>query len=474
MDGRKKAVLVVLTFFLLALGVRLLLIDSRPLHHDEGVNGYFVSNIVEGKGWKYDPENYHGPTLFYITALSFFLFGQNVFALRIVPVLFGSLIVLIPFLLRKSLGFKGIIASGFALAFSPALLYFSMFAIHETLFAFFSIASFTLLLGFVEERKKWMLFSGVICLAMLFATKEASFFIAPFILLLCLAYAWLKGENFVKAIAKNKRDLLISVIIFFAIYCILFTSFLQSLEGLGDSVKTLSLWAPRVVEEKGHEKPFLYYFGLLSFSEMPLLLGGILGICLAFWKRNALFSVFGVFFIGLFFGTSFVAYKTPWIVVNFLPVLALLFGFFVNEFFEWFKGKTMLLGLVLCIAFASIIFTAYSVNVLIPASEQNRLSYVQTTSEARDVLERVLNAGGKVGISIEGGSTWPIPWLLREKEVEYLGVEALASREFLQRFKAVIVDQSREKTVEKKLAGYERFQFELRPGMRLTAFIKGS
>ena len=41
MNGNKVLVLAII-FFLAAFGVRLALIDLRPVHHDEGVNGMFV------------------------------------------------------------------------------------------------------------------------------------------------------------------------------------------------------------------------------------------------------------------------------------------------------------------------------------------------------------------------------------------------------------------------------------------------
>src|SRR5213080_3845862 len=39
----------------------------KPLHHDEGVNGFFLTSLVHDGVYKYDPANYHGPTLYYLT-----------------------------------------------------------------------------------------------------------------------------------------------------------------------------------------------------------------------------------------------------------------------------------------------------------------------------------------------------------------------------------------------------------------------
>jgi len=478
MREKRKAILVVLTIFLLALGVRIAFMGIRPLHHDEGVNGYFVSNIVEGKGWKYDAENYHGPSFFYITALFFLAFGQSIFALRIVPVVFGSLMVLVPLLFRKRLGLIGLGVSCFALAFSPALLYYSMFAIHETLFAFFSIASLAFFFKFAEEKKDLFLYAGSALLALLFATKEASFAIGPFIVLLAAAYGFLAGgkeqgfglKSLFKKIWRWKKQAVMALVVFALIYSMLFTSFYSNPRGLTDSVKSVGLWGPRVVTEKGHDKPFPYYGELLFSYELPLLLLGIAGLALALWKKNALFSLVGVFFLLLFIGISLVPYKTPWIVINLLPPLALLSGFFAKQLM---KNDQKAGFLVIAIAFGLMIVIAGYVNVSVPANDgKNRLSYVQTTMQAKGVLEKVLGVNGRIAVSVESGSPWPIPWLLRAKKTEYYSKDAFKTAGFAQGFSAVIVDRGMEESATKGLKGYKVIEFDLRPGMPLTAIIK--
>src|SRR6476620_3745489 len=47
-----------------ALGTFLRLWDIliRPVHHDEGVNGWFLTNLIRDNMYKYDPANYRGPS----------------------------------------------------------------------------------------------------------------------------------------------------------------------------------------------------------------------------------------------------------------------------------------------------------------------------------------------------------------------------------------------------------------------------
>ena len=59
----------VIIIFLIAAGLRLYDLNLVPLHHDEGVNGNFLVRLVREGAYQYDPQNYHGPTLYYFAAL---------------------------------------------------------------------------------------------------------------------------------------------------------------------------------------------------------------------------------------------------------------------------------------------------------------------------------------------------------------------------------------------------------------------
>src|SRR5687768_13935581 len=109
------AAAMVLRFFDLAL---------KPLHHDEGVNTYFVSMLLrDPAGYRYDPANYHGPTLFYFAWISTFLFGVSTLALRVATALAGFATVLLLFGMRPFLGRQGTMAAALILALSPGAVY---------------------------------------------------------------------------------------------------------------------------------------------------------------------------------------------------------------------------------------------------------------------------------------------------------------------------------------------------------------
>jgi len=468
MRRKNKALAVILIFFLISFLASLALIEHRPVHHDEGVNGYFVSEITEEGKWGYDAENYHGPTLFYITAVSFLVFGNNVFALRFVPVLIGSLAVLIGWLYRKELGLKGLAVTSFVLALSPSMLYFSGFAIHEILFCVFLFASVSLFFKFVDTGTKWMLFAGSLSLALLMATKEAGLLIGLAVLLFAFAYAKASG-NKCRDFVKEKQGILLAVLVFVLVYSALFTSFYSNWNGLEDSVSAISQWGPRIVQEPGHQKPFEYYLETLFFSETILPLIALAGFSFALWKKEKLIVGIGLFYLVFFVVVSLVPYKTPWIVVNFVPGMALLAGYLVKGL-KKVNSRDYSALIWIAVVLLVLPVQAINLNYANPAGEDNRLAYVHTTEDSWQFIESAKNSGGKIFIAIGEHSTWPLPWYLRDEKVSYYGLDAAENVELLNEFDFIFVREEEGKNLGKKLEKFENQTFDLRPGTRLTVF----
>src|SRR5437762_4234420 len=51
----------------LAMALRCPHLDERPMHNDEAVNAIKFGQLWERGSYKYDPNEHHGPTLFYAT-----------------------------------------------------------------------------------------------------------------------------------------------------------------------------------------------------------------------------------------------------------------------------------------------------------------------------------------------------------------------------------------------------------------------
>ena len=133
--------------------LRFFWLELKPLHHDEGVNGYFLTNLLRDGNYKYDPANYHGPTLYYIAYPFVKLFGLNTIPIRFSVAIFGVLTVVLALFLKRYIGKTGSLFAALFLALSPGMVFISRYFIHEILFVFFSLAIVVAVLFFIEKRR---------------------------------------------------------------------------------------------------------------------------------------------------------------------------------------------------------------------------------------------------------------------------------------------------------------------------------
>ena len=102
----------------LALLTRLVDLGTRVMSHDESLHTYYSWRLYEFGEFQHTPLM-HGPLLFHMTALSYFLFGDNDFTARLYPALLGVAIVMFPALFRRWLGRLGALAASVMLLISP-------------------------------------------------------------------------------------------------------------------------------------------------------------------------------------------------------------------------------------------------------------------------------------------------------------------------------------------------------------------
>ncbi len=147
--------------------LRFFQLETRALHHDEGVNGYFLMSLFREGVYKYDPANYHGPDLYYLALAVTKVFGLNTLSIRGSVAVFGVLIVVMTFFLKNYIGKFGSLFAALFLALSPGMVYISRYFIHEILFVFFSYAIVLSILFFIERRKAGIFAIGWMVLILL-------------------------------------------------------------------------------------------------------------------------------------------------------------------------------------------------------------------------------------------------------------------------------------------------------------------
>src|SRR5438132_12303125 len=156
----------------LAAFLRFFLLGMKPPHFDEGINGWFVDQMVKTSFYKYDPTNYHGPLHFYALLLSQSLFGRNLWALRLPVVLVSISCVWLMLKFEPLVGRNVSRIAALAMAVSPGFVFYGRYAIHEVWLEFFSIMFILGLLGLWKlGRLNYLWYAGMGVAGMIL-TKE--------------------------------------------------------------------------------------------------------------------------------------------------------------------------------------------------------------------------------------------------------------------------------------------------------------
>ena len=545
---------------LIAAILRLYDLDLVPLHHDEGVNGNFLVRLVREGYYHYDPANYHGPTIYYFAAAVAWLLkpfvGTNAslttVGIRIVPALFGLATIGLIFTLRRNLGTIATLSAALLLAISPGAVYLSRYFIHETLFVFFTLGIVVALLKYFENPRGVYLILASLSAALLFATKETAM-ISVAVLGIAVVFTWVYG-SFWRSLEKspkrkksgvgavNERDyrtfferaggasgltvwLVLAFAIFIAVYVLFYSSFFTNYpQGVYDSLKTFQFWTK--TGQEAHKHPLATYIWWLLQQESPLLVLGALGAIIAVLKPVKSFALFSALWaFGLIAAYSLIAYKTPWLALNFIVPLALTGGVTAEWLYEelgrWEMSKRMrwctLAGLLLVAigplpgmarifdevaysattdSFKGLASTDVHWKTFIPGYQTIDLNflnydndnnyyvyvYAHTRRETLKLVDEInkvaqrTHQGADTGITIVSPDYWPLPWYLRDyKRVGYHGQMTpstepliIAKQEQAAEVQATFGDRYQQIQSGSNTAG----SFPLRPGVDLLLYTR--
>jgi uncharacterized protein (TIGR03663 family) len=430
-----------------------------PLHHDEGVNGRFLIKLLRDGIYRYDPANYHGPTLYYFACVAAVLrthlwgeVGLNAVVIRFVPAAFGTATVWLVLKLRRHLGDYGALGAAALVALSPGMIYFSRCFIHESLFVFFTLAIVVAGLGHHRTVRPVYLMLASASAALLFATKETAFIsvavllLAWFLTLACFGAvaAWEKPSfdrrsrgkpekpspslaSLVYRVARGKNAIFIlgaAAALFVAIYVAFYSSFGRNFpQGVYDSVAAFHYWTQTSASAHTHDA--WAYATWLRREEWPLLWLGVVGGVFAVRRGNNRFAFFcALWAAGIMVAYSILPYKTPWLAVNLILPLALTGGYAVEEICAAARRSLhpwMRVAWVLPVAVLLVILSFPAIELNFYRYDDNSLPYVYAHT-VRDFLRLIPQieaiaarngTGTDTEIMVVAPNYWPLPWYVR-------------------------------------------------------------
>lgn len=310
--------------------LRLFLLGIKPPHFDEGINGWFVDQMVKNGFYKYDPTNYHGPLHFYILFLAQTLFGRNVWVLRMPVVLASIGCVWLTLTSERLFPRRVVRLAAWAMALSPGFVFYGRYSIHEVWLQLFSMLFMLGLIGlwrFGAPRDLW--FTGI-GIAGMILTKE-TYIIHLGCALIALPLLYLSTKLTPAEDARpapqlwTRQDLLVVVAVGVGAIVLFYSGTFLHWSGLRGLYKTFDAWFKTGHAGNGHEKPPYYWLMLISRYEWPIAVGLITcAACQAF--RNLGLRYFAITGVGVLLAYSIVHYKTPWCIISIVWPFLFIFG----------------------------------------------------------------------------------------------------------------------------------------------------
>ncbi len=418
------------------------------MHTDEAVHAIKFGTLLEENKYRYDPHEYHGPTLNYFTLIPSLTVSPKKLSeidektLRIVPVFFGMFLILGLFLLKNGLSRPVVFFASLFLAVSPAMVFYSRYYIQEMLLVSFSFGVIVSGYRYVKSRNPvWAFFTGVF-LGLMHATKETCIIAFGAMLLALFLTGTLqnrqKGKPFHLGFKINPWHILIFATTAFVISALFYSSFFTHPRGILDSLLAYKNYLQRAGQNSWHIHPWFYYFKLLIGSKhsarpfwnelLVVILSGI-GLAVALRRKqhpqvdHSLLRFFAFYTVIMALIYSIIPYKTPWNMLGFYHGMILLAALGATSLLA-IKMNNILrifVFLFLVLGVSNLLVQSYLSNFKYEADPSNPYVYAHTSRDIFTIAERIeeiatIHPDGKnmvIEVICPGDDYWPLPWYLR-------------------------------------------------------------
>jgi len=432
-----------------AIALRLPRLVQRPMHTDEAVHAVKFGHLLEENSYRYDPHEFHGPTLNYFTLIPAWVTGVtkfkdlNEFTLRIVPVAFGVLLVFMSFFLTKGLGPAAALFTALFTAVSPAFVFYSRYYIQEMLLVFFTFTAIICGYRYATNKSiKWAVLTGV-SLGLMHATKETCIiaFASMLLALLLTMIVQHNRESAGSCLAGSIKSshILTALVAAVAVSALFYSSFFTNPHGILDSFAAYNNYFRRAAQNQMHIHPSNYYLKMLiyyrlangpAWSEAFIVALAAVGFLFAMTKTyTTSFDVPLVRFIAFYalimtIIYSAIPYKTPWSMLGFLHAMILLAGIAAAVLIQISNSawKKLVVAYILAASIFALAAQAYLQTYYYYAGPANPYVYAHPTNDVLAVTDKinqlaeVVPDGRNIYIQVicPNDDYWPLPWYLRK------------------------------------------------------------
>jgi len=465
-------------FWILCVAVvlRFALLGIKPPHFDEGINGWFVDQMVKNGYYAYDPTNYHGPLYFYMLFASLETLGRNLWALRLPAVLASIFGVYWMFRFRDFFGRRCVAWAAAAMAVSPSSVFYGRYSIHESTLVLFMLIGAWGALGMLTDGQRKYFYGTVVGVTGMLLTKETWILHAGcFVAALGCLQVWQRVSPSVPPLTFPKQrwgraqvapTFLIAALIVIFFYSGNFLHF-EGVTGLG---KAYFAWFKTGTGAGGHIKTdydlswlhvrwFNYYWiWLIARYEWPVLVG-LCACVLLLWPAAGAIRLIGIYACGVILGYSYIPYKTPWCIISLIWPFFLTFGWLMTKF------RSRLIPVAGALLLLASLIWSVRLNFYHYADFSEPYVYVQTSSQVVVLTDPVLHLAAKdpnnrfMSGRILLDSYYPLPWIFGEfPHIGYYKEIPLApDGDF------IVIEKDKAQKLESRLTEpYYRREFQLR------------
>jgi uncharacterized protein (TIGR03663 family) len=432
-------------FILLAVATRFWHLGDRPFHHDESIHAHQSYTLMKDGTWRYDPA-YHGPFLYYANALVYRLLGVSDTTARLLPAIFGLLLIAAAIPLARWIGRSAAVAYAVLVLISPHLTYFSRF-IREDLYSLvFTLGTIVAFQMFLEtDRARWLTLAAV-SFALAGVTKENAYMTGVlfvgygvFAFVVRVLQTKGKGRPFPDTLAATAvwirgriLPLLTAGLVFLAIWALLYSAFGKYPGDWLAIPKAIKYWMGQhsIARIPG---PWYYYVPQLLYYETAILFAA----CFAFRrpdKRDSPFLRFVAFWaVGSLLLYAWAREKVPWLTVHALLPIVILASVGVASLWRDRREKKARLALAVFFVLALVnasgmllaCFRYGAHDVEREPKHAEILAYVQTTWDLTRALASVdvarpRVAPGEAVVTVAGEASWPLTWYLRDTPTKWV------------------------------------------------------
>lgn len=462
MQPRSAGIAATLLILAVALVLRLPHLGDRPFHGDEAVHAVKFRELWERGRYEYDPNEYHGPTIYYAALPVVAAKGRTSFAetreadYRFAVALLGSAMVLLFPLLRDGLGAPGALWAALFLAVSAPFVFYSRYFIQEMPLVAFTLALIACGWRYhVSGRIAWLM-GAAASAGLILATKETSL-----LTFAALAIAWAASRSArsadcrggvtastPEATSGSKRlHLVLAVLLALSVAYLLLSGFLSNPRGPLGYFETYTPWLRRAGGTQLHRHPWHYYLSLLAWqhprggpvwTEWLILTlaaaGAVAALSPRVAKRAGAHPGFTRFVLDytlvLTAAYSLIPYKTPWNLLSFHLGFVLMAGLGAGTLLSVARSGVPRTGVALLLVAGAghLAWQSQRTTFHYRDDQTGPYAYAQPLRGVREIEERVNELAAfsprkdetVAQVVFTDNYHWPLPWYLRRlKHVGY-------------------------------------------------------